>query len=107
MKFQPPLKSIMLEDVINYAKSHFVILKIDIEGYECNALQPNVLLNKLGKFLPYIFMEWGHVTKNTYRNCPESEYINMLKLFYDGGYLPFNPGEKKKTLFGSVKEPKE
>ena len=56
MKFQPPLKSIILEDVINYAKSDIVILKIDIEGYECKALQPDILLNKLGKFIPYIFI---------------------------------------------------
>ena len=95
------MKSIKLEDVINYAKSDIVILKIDIEGYECRALQPNIILNKLGKFLPYIFMEWGHVFKNTFRNCPESDFIALVQLFHDGGYLPFNPGETRRCILGS------
>ena len=40
MLFQPPLKSIKLEDIINYIDSDTVIIKLDIEGYECKALQP-------------------------------------------------------------------
>ena len=31
---------------------------MDIEGYECKALQPEVLLGKTGKIIPYIFLEW-------------------------------------------------
>ena len=33
--FQPPLNSLKLEDIINYIQSDIVILKIDVEGYEC------------------------------------------------------------------------
>ena len=95
IQFQPPLKSVKLEDIINYINSDIVILKIDIEGYECKALQPNVLLNKLGKFIPYIFMEWGHIYQNTFGNCPQSDFSELVHLFYAGGYLPFNPGEEK------------
>ena len=30
----------------------------DIEGYECKALQPEVILGRTGKTIPYIFLEW-------------------------------------------------
>ena len=67
-----------------------MILKIDIEGYECKALQPNILLNNIGKFIPYIFIEWGYmILKNT---C--QDFGKWVQLFYDGGYLPFNSNGK-------------
>ena len=87
MTFQFPLKSIKLEDIINYIESDIVILKIDIESYECKALQPNILLNKLGKFIPYIFIEWKQLPGND-RTCPQ--FSEWVKLFYDGGYLPYS-----------------
>ena len=90
MKFQPPQKSIKLEDIINYIDSDTVILKIDIEGYECKALQPKILLNKLGKFIPYIFMEWGKMMRGE-TTC--SNFEEWAQLFYDGGYYPVSPGE--------------
>ena len=90
MKFQPPLSSIKLEDVIKYIESDIVILKIDIEGYECKALQPSILLNKLGKFIPYIFMEFIHLPRNTLGKCPQ--FSEWVQLFYDGGYHPADPG---------------
>ena len=88
--FQPPLNSIKLEDIINYIASDIIILKIDIEGYECKALQPNILLNKLGKFIPYIFIEWGHLSRNN-RSCPN--FGEWVQNFYEGGYFPHNPGD--------------
>ena len=67
---QPPLESIKLEDIINYIDSDIIILKIDIEGYECKALKPDVLLNKQGKFIPYIFMEWRFLPTDKRNTCP-------------------------------------
>ena len=95
IQFQSPLKSVKLEDIINYINSDIVIIKIDIEGYECKALQPNVLLNKLGKFIPYIFMEWRHIYNNTFGNCPHTDFSELVHLFDAGGYIPFNPGEEE------------
>ncbi len=92
MLFQPPLDSIKLEDIINYIDSEIVIIKIDIEGYECKALQPNVVLNKHGKFIPYIFMEWRFLPTDKRNTCPD--FGKWVKNFYDGGYLPCNPSEK-------------
>ena len=87
--FQPPLKSIKLEDIFDHIASDIVILKIDVEGYECKALQPKILLNKLGKFIPYIFMEWGQLPKNN-ETC--SQFGQWVQNFYEGGYIPINPG---------------
>ena len=50
-------------------------------------------------FIPYIFMEWRHLPKNK-RTCPK--FGEWVQYFYDGGYFPFNPGEKK-NLFGLEK----
>ena len=86
------MQSLKLEDIINYIESDIVILKMDIEGFECKALQPNILLNKLGKFIPYIFMEWKHLPNNK-RTCPH--FSQWVQNFYEGGYIPFNPGEYK------------
>ena len=32
---QPPLNSVLLVDVLNYIHTEVVILKIDVESYEC------------------------------------------------------------------------
>jgi hypothetical protein len=39
-------------------------MKLDIEGFECKALPGRVLDGSLGKFIPYIFMEWGILRLN-------------------------------------------
>ena len=47
-----------MRDILSTIESKEIILKIDIEGYECKALQPDILLNKVGKFIPFILIEW-------------------------------------------------
>ena len=49
-------------------------------------------------------MEWRHLPKNK-RTCPK--FGEWVQYFYDGGYFPFNPGERKFFYLGlknSVKE---
>ena len=85
-----------------------VIMKIDIEGYECKvdithitsnqkyvwiivkALQPEILMNKRGKFIPFIFIEWGTLYTRQEAVCPE--YNDWVQLFVKGGYQPANAG---------------
>ena len=86
------MKSIKLEEIFNHITPDVVILKIDVEGYECKALQPEILMNKLGKFIPYIFMEWGQLPKNN-QTC--SQFVEWVKHFYEGGYIPVNSGSKE------------
>ena len=38
-----------------------VILKIDIEGYECKALPEEIIMGSSGKKIPFIFLEWGQL----------------------------------------------
>ena len=40
-------------------EAEHVILKIDIEGYECKALPKEIILGSSGKWIPFIFIEWG------------------------------------------------
>ena len=79
----PPVKSITVEDVFMAIDADIIVMKIDIEGYECKvmthnlticinkrksimqALQPEILRNELGKFLPLIFIEWAHMAENS------------------------------------------
>ena len=89
----------MMRDILDSISSKEVILKIDVESYECKALQPEILLNKVGKFLPFIFMEWGQLPRNQV-TCPQ--FQDWVKNFYAGGYIPVDPGkalyENKKLL---------
>ena len=81
----------MMKDILESIKSKEIILKMDIEGYECKALQPEILLNKVGKFIPFIFIEWGQIAINMRNTCPEfKEWVNN---FYIGGYVPPHPGK--------------
>ena len=102
------MKSIRLEDVLEVIDADIVIMKIDIEGYECKvdithitsnqkyvwiivkALQPEILMNKRGKFIPFIFIEWGTLYTRQEAVCPE--YNDWVQLFVKGGYQPANAG---------------
>ena len=85
------MKSIRLEDVLEVIDADIVIMKIDIEGYECKvdithitsnqkyvwiivkALQPEILMNKRGKFIPFIFISLSgeHSTQDK-KQCVQS-----------------------------------
>ena len=81
----------MMKDILQSIEGKEIILKIDIEGYECKALQPEILLNKVGKFIPFIIIEWVHLKSDTV-------FSEWVKNFYDGGYVPVNPGKKNSKL---------
>ena len=54
------------------------------------ALQPEILMNKRGKFIPFIFIEWGTLYTRQEAVCPE--YNDWVQLFVKGGYQPANAG---------------
>ena len=87
---KPPLQSVMMRDILDSIQSKVIILKIDVEGYECKALQPEILQNQVGKFIPFIFMEWGQLPNNQ-KTC--SQFNDWVENFYLGGYIPVNPGQ--------------
>ena len=50
------------------------------------ALQPEILMNKRGKFIPFIFIEWGTLYTRQAAVCPE--YNDWVQLFVKEGYQP-------------------
>ena len=53
----------------------------------------------MGKFIPYIFIEWIHlmnVPENLTENCPYSDFVD---LFFESGYIAVNPGIVQSYLF--------
>ena len=87
----------MMKDILETIEGKEIILKMDIEGYECKALQPEILLNKVGKFIPFISMEWVQLPTNRLKTCPE--FSEWVKNFYIGGYVPVHPGKKKNSIY--------
>ena len=85
----------MMKDILDSIASKEIILKIDVEGYECKALQSEILQNRVGKFLPFIFMEWGQLPSNQ-QTCPQ--FQDWVKNFYAGGYVPVNPGKLHQSM---------
>ena len=60
----PGLNSILLQDLLDtIVDTDTIVMKIDIETYECKALLAPILLGQSGKFIPYIFIEWIHIAK--------------------------------------------
>jgi len=86
----PPAVSVTTADVFATIEAKVVIIKIDVEGHECKALTKEVLDQSLGKFVPYIFMEWANLRLNRHHTC--DEYSAFLNSFTSSGYLPHTPG---------------
>ena len=87
----------MMKDILETIESKEIILKMDIEGYECKALKPEILLNKVGKIIPFIFIEWGQIAINMRNCCPE--FNEWVRNFYIGGYVPVHPGKIINSLY--------
>merc|ERR1711971_671358 len=79
--------SVKLRDILDTIEADTIVMKMDIEGYECKALQPEVL--KGVPMIPFIFIEWHHIANNDLGNCPGFQF--WVKHFYDAGYKPYNP----------------
>ena len=61
------------------------------------ALQEEIILNKIGKFIPYIFLEWGQLPNNK-KNC--KHFTKWVEHFYSGGYVPLDSGEDMGSTHG-------
>ena len=74
------VQAVPLQDILSSITSPTVVMKLDIEGYECKvlkkttcdalyfsepfqALQMPILFGKSGKFIPVIFLEWAIVVR--------------------------------------------
>jgi FkbM family methyltransferase len=94
----PSLESVTLVDILTTITATTIILKMDIEGYECKALQPEVILGRTSKLSPYIYLEWNHIANPQFPGCPE--YHQWKLLFAEGGYSPYHPGSLRPVKGG-------
>jgi hypothetical protein len=59
----PQLDSVTVAEILASVPATTVIFKLDIQGFECKALQPAILLGGSGKAIPFIFLEWGWLVR--------------------------------------------
>jgi len=77
-----PVTSVTLPDIFSIVDSGIIILKMDIQGYECKALlTPGVF--HTGHFIPYILMEWGYLSSTF---CPEQD--RLVEVLVSAGFMP-------------------
>jgi len=88
-KIGEPVDSTTFEDILSFIGSGPVIVKIDVEGYECKALMNYMANPEKILYVPYIFMEWHHMSRNHGGNCPELP--SFIQGFVDSGYSPYDP----------------
>lgn len=85
----PPTSSITMASLFNAIPPATLIVKMDIQGLECRALQT------LGDFpashpMPYIFMEWKELVASP-RRCPN--LVGFIDLMEAQGYSPRWPSK--------------
>ena len=54
------------------------------------ALQPQILNQSTGKYVPYIFMEWANLRLNRHHTC--DKYQEFIDSFTNSDYSPYEPG---------------
>jgi len=83
----PAVKSITTEMLLADIEEETVILKIDVEGYECKALG-KILRDGTKKKIPYIFMEWINIAHTRVNDHVCDELEEFTQSFLDRGYAP-------------------
>lgn len=83
----PGVQSVTLPDIFNTISAETVILKMDIQGYECKALMtPGVFAPS--HFIPYIFMEWSLISNSQHEASLCSNREALIDLLKYQGYIP-------------------
>ncbi|XP_068250555.1 uncharacterized protein [Palaemon carinicauda] len=80
--------SVTLNDLSQYVNTSIVILKIDIEGWECRAVLGGTRFLS-SHFAPYIFMEWSVVANNRHKYhspCRLQHLQQMVQWLTSRGY---------------------
>ena len=94
------ISTILVQDLLdelvqtNPNKIITIVIKMDIETFECRAILGSEEILKNGKiFIPAIFMEWHFALPNRpghfHLNCEIDRMSRVAKLFHVRGYQPF------------------
>jgi len=79
----PAVKVITMMDILALVKTPTVILKVDVESFECRAVTRDVAMGKSGHFIPVIMMEWTLLQE-------QPEYSSCVGWLFEAGYTPYN-----------------
>ena len=95
---QEPIQTVLLSDIIEAARvienPTEIVIKIDIELFECRAFlgSPNIFNQPQDVPIVAIIMEWlyGRGDGSFTDRCPEEKMKLMAKMFLEAGYVPFS-----------------
>ncbi|KAL3864904.1 hypothetical protein ACJMK2_006551 [Sinanodonta woodiana] len=93
------VEAITIDDILPYVGSNDVVT-LDIEGYECKALESSVKFFQV-KTVHYIFMEWLFVRDRIQQpnaSCPLEAAQNMVARLAAMGFIPSEYNPKQKLL---------
>ena len=98
----------LLSDVFNAIRKHTsplpssVIMKIDIEQFECHAFlgSPQVLDQTQDLPVIAVIMEWTFLggNDNYGERCPEEKVVELAKLFLFYDFVPFSADKGMKKM---------
>ncbi|KAL3864738.1 hypothetical protein ACJMK2_006395 [Sinanodonta woodiana] len=94
------IEAITMDDILPYVATTDVVIKIDIEGYECKALESSTQFFKV-KTVYYIFMEWlvvGERLRKSSTACPLAAAHKMVASLAAMGFIPFEYSPKQRIL---------
>ncbi|KAL3856586.1 hypothetical protein ACJMK2_011321 [Sinanodonta woodiana] len=86
------VETITLDDLVSLIPAEEIIIKMDIEGYECKALHSSLELLQIFK-VRYIFMEWLIMPLNQDKEntpCPKANILHTLASLYSMGFKPYS-----------------
>eukprot|EP00092_Neocalanus_flemingeri_P057974 GFUD01069007.1.p1 GENE.GFUD01069007.1~~GFUD01069007.1.p1 ORF type:complete len:358 (-),score=107.51 GFUD01069007.1:27-1100(-) len=79
----PAVKVVTVMDILATIDTPTVILKVDVESWECRVVSTEVAHGESGHFIPFIIMEWTMLP-----GMPE--YAECVGWLIDGGYKPYH-----------------
>ena len=87
-----PVNTILMDDLLEVIKFNTTIIKMDIQGFECQAMKHSEKLLKQLQ-VPYIFMEWGlmgqHYHSENHTSTEKYRIQEMIRMLFDHDYRPY------------------
>ncbi|KAK3596043.1 hypothetical protein CHS0354_032568 [Potamilus streckersoni] len=85
------IETVTMNDLVEYINIKQAIIKMDIEGYECKAMEMSTTFFQ-EVFVPFIFMEWLIIRTNMNSNetaCTWKDARKLVNYLTGLGYTPF------------------
>jgi FkbM family methyltransferase len=92
-----PIKTVTLDQVLDQIHEETVVIKIDVEGFECKVLNHYFKSHNKKHFVPYIAIEWAWIEVDEIGTCPPDQLDLLIQNFESAGYKPFFEGPVKKV----------